>query len=271
MSRKKQSFRENFYTNIAPIITGVGASIVILGALFKIEHYTGASEMLIVGMGTEAVIFLMFAFAPVPHDPDWSLVYPQLADDYDANALENSKEGTVSKLNDMMEKAKIDQQLVEKLGRGMSNLSDSVGKMGELSNASVATAEYAKNVKTASTQLVEMNKSYDSTISSMKEMAGASNDAKAYHSQVQGITKNLGALNAVYESELKDASSHLKSLNSFYGSVAKAMENIAAAGNESQQFRSEMGKLTQNLTSLNNVYGSMLTAMRGGASAPAAK
>jgi gliding motility-associated protein GldL len=271
MSRKKLSFKDNFYINVAPIITGVGASIVILGALFKIQHYTGASEMLIVGMSVEAVIFLMFAFAPIPHEPDWSLVYPQLADDYDPIAIESGKEGPVSKLNDMMDKAKIDQQLVEKLGRGMSNLSDSVSKMGELSNASVATAEYAKNVKSASSQLVEMNKSYDSTISSMKEMAGASNDAKAYHSQVIGITKNLGALNAVYESELKDASSHLKSLNSFYGSVAKAMENISAAGNESAQFRTEMSKLTQNLTSLNNVYGSMLTAMRGGAPAPAAK
>lgn len=271
MSRKKKSFKDNFFTNIAPVITGLGASVVIMGALLKLIHGPYAKEMLVVGMTVEAILFGMFAFAPVPHDPDWALVYPQLADDYDPDAIENSKEGAVQKMNDMLEKAKVDQVLMEKLGRGMNNLADNVNKMGDLSSASVATADYAKNVKAASTQLVEMNKSYGTTITAMGEMSKAAGDAKAYQAQVQTVTKNLGALNAVYETELKDATGHLKSMNQFYGSVSKAMENISAASAESQQFRAEMSKLTQNLTSLNNVYGSMLTAMRGGASAPAAK
>jgi gliding motility-associated protein GldL len=82
MSAKKGGFQEKFYTKIAPIITGVGASIVILGALFKIMHWTGAGPMLIIGLGTEALLFLLFAFAPQVHDPEWSRVYPELDDEY---------------------------------------------------------------------------------------------------------------------------------------------------------------------------------------------
>jgi gliding motility-associated protein GldL len=263
MSSKNQSFKDRFYTNIAPVITGVGASVVILGALFKIMHWPGAAPMLIVGLGTEALLFLLFAFAPQHHDPDWTRVYPQLADDFEETAVEDkNKPGITKQLDNMLEKAKIDQTLVEKLGRGMASLSDSVGKIGELGNASVATSEYAKNVTAASKSLTEMNKSYGTTIQAMSELSSASVDAKAYHSQVQGITKNLGALNAVYELELKDANNHLKAMNKFYGNLSNAMESMADASKDTASFKTELGKLTTNLTSLNKVYGSMLTAMK---------
>jgi gliding motility-associated protein GldL len=264
MSTKKQTFREVFYSRYAPVITGIGASVVILGALFKIQHYPGAGPMLIIGLGTEALLFLLFAFAPQVHEPDWSRVYPQLADDYETEMLdEKGGSGVTKRLDDMLDKAKIDQQLVERLGRGMSTLSDSVNKIGELGNASVATAEYAKNVKQASTSMMELNKSYGTTITAMGDMANASVDAKSYHVQVQSITKNLGALNAVYELELNDANSHLKAMNKFYTNLSSAMDSMADASKDTATFKTELGKLTSNLTSLNNVYGNMLSAMRG--------
>ncbi|MES2386702.1 MAG: gliding motility protein GldL [Bacteroidota bacterium] len=273
MSSKKQTFKEKFYINIAPVITGIGASVVILGALFKIQHYPGAGPMLIVGLGTEAILFLLFAFAPQFHDPDWTRVYPQLADDYEPEAADDkSKPGITKKLDDMLEKAKIDQTLVEKLGRGMNSLSESVNKIGELGNASVATAEYAKNVKAASGSMVDMNKAYGTTIQALTEISNATVDAKAYHAQVQGVTKNLGALNAVYELELKDANTHLKAMNKFYTNLSGAMENMAEASKDTANFKTELSKLTTNLTSLNSVYGNMLAAMRGPvAGAPAGK
>ena len=88
-------------------------------------------------------------------------------------------------------------------------------------------------------------------------------DAKEYHSQVQVMTKNLGALNAVYEMELKDANSHLKAMNKFYSNLTTAMEGMADASRESQNFKNQMSQLTTNLSSLNKVYGNMLTAMKG--------
>lgn len=268
MSSKKKTFKEKFYENIAPVITGVGASVVIIGALFKIQHYPGASALLIIGLGTEAVLFFMFAFAPQVHEPDWTRVYPQLADDYDAEEQDDkNKGGVVSKMGDLLEKAKIDQSLLEKLGRGMSSLSDTATKMQELGNASVATAEYSKNIKAAAGNLGEINKAYGTTITAMGELANASVDAKNYHSQVQTITKNLGALNAVYEMELQDANNHLKAMNKFYTNLTSAMESMADASKDTSVFRDELGKLTKNLTSLNNVYGSMLSAMRSSTAA----
>lgn len=70
---------------------GWGAAVVIVGALFKIEHLPGASIMLSVGLGVEAFIFFMSAFEPIHEDPNWELVYPELAlghsDELDHNQL----------------------------------------------------------------------------------------------------------------------------------------------------------------------------------------
>jgi len=132
-----------------------------------------------------------------------------------------------------------------------------------MSDAVSASNDYTKNVQSASKSMGELSKSYGDTVAAMSVMANTSKDAAAYHSQIQSVTKNLGALNAVYEMELKDADSHLKAMNKFYSNLTSAMENMADASKESEQFKSQMGKLTTNITSLNKVYGNMLAAMKG--------
>ena len=240
-----------------------------MGALFKIQHWPGGGTILTIGLVTEAVLFLMFAFAPQAHDWDWSKVYPQLGSDWEGDDEEivqpSNKPGVSASasLDKMFDRANIDQTMIDKLGKGMSNLSESVTKIGELGNASVATSEYAKNVKTASQSLMQMNKSYAGVVGSMTEMGKVATDVQQYSQQLQGVTKNLNQLNAVYEMELKDANNHLKSMNKFYSNLASAMENMTEANKDTQQFRSEMSKLNGNLTSLNNVYGGMLSAMKG--------
>src|ERR1700749_3309347 len=84
MSKKGGNF---LFDVLMPKVYGIGAAVVIVGALFKIQHWDGASQMLTVGLLTEAVIFFLSAFQPQPHDPDWSLVYPQLADDYKGEGI----------------------------------------------------------------------------------------------------------------------------------------------------------------------------------------
>lgn len=264
-----KSGKEKFYSDVAPIITGLGAAVVILGALFKIQHYPGASIMLIVGLGTEAALFVMFAFAPKDpadaHLSDWAKVYPQMA----AGSLDVEEEEAATpnnltqKLGDMMANANIDQNVINGLGAGLNGLKDSVSKMGDLSNAAVATDEYAKNVKVASKSLESVSKSYATTAEAMSGMANTATDAKEYHSQVQAITKNLGSLNAVYEMELQDANSHLKAMNKFYANLSSAMENMSDAAKDTDSFKNALSGLTTNLTQLNSVYGNMLTAMKG--------
>lgn len=273
MSSKKGGFVDLLFTTLMPKVYGIGAAVVIMGAMFKILHLPGASAMLGIGLTTEAIIFFISAFEPPHKELDWTKVYPELSEDY-AGAPAKPRiaqkggapagDSTSQKLDHMLEKAKIGPELVESLGKGMTNLANNVKSMGGLSDASVATEEYAKNVKSASNSLTSMNKSYSEAMGAMSEMATATKDTKEYHDQVKNVTKNLGALNAVYEMELQDANSHVKAMQRFYGNVSGVMESMEKAGKESAEFSSQLKKLTGNLSSLNNIYGSMLTAMRGG-------
>ena len=119
----------------------------------------------------------------------------------------------------------------------------------------------------------EVNKSYDTTLKAMQEMAtvsrsatadmaNSSQNAKEYHTQVQSVTKNLEALNAVYELELQDANSHVKAMNKFYSNLTTSLESMSKATEDAEQFKSEIKQLTSNLANLNTVYGNMLTAMK---------
>lgn len=270
MSANKGGFKELLFTTIMPKVYGIGAAVVIVGAMFKILHLPGASEMLTVGLTTEAIIFFLSAFEPQHRGLDWSKVYPELSDDYDGPkaqpraAVAPAKGGAAQQMDNMLAEAKVGPELIKSLGDGMKGMADSAKKMSNLGEASVATSEYATNVKSASKSLVEMNKSYATTVSSMAAMAEASKDSGDYHKQVQNVTKNLGALNAVYEMELKDANSHVKAMNKFYANVTSAMEGMAEAAKDTENFRSGMTKLNTNITSLNSIYGNMLAAMRGG-------
>ena len=263
MSRKG-GFQELLYSTIMPKIYGIGASIVIIGAMFKILHWSGGGLMLGIGLTTEAIIFFLSAFEPKRTDIEWAKVYPELADDYDGppRVLESNK-GTANQMDKMLAEAKVGPELIKSLGDGMKSMADSARKMSAMGDAAGATNEYAANMKSASKTLSEMNKSYSNAIEAASSMAEATKDTKEYHSQVQNVTKSLGALNAVYEMELKDAQSHTKALNKFYANVTGALENMAEAGKETATFQAELNKLTSNISALNKVYGNMLTAMRG--------
>ncbi|WP_309989229.1 MULTISPECIES: gliding motility protein GldL [Dyadobacter] len=267
----KSSGPNFFWDKLVPTIYSAGAAVVILGALFKIQHWDGGGPMLTAGLGTEVLIFLLYALQTltqsVDKDPDWTRVYPELADDYSGPAISRSSapsSNITAKLDNMLDNAKISPEIFESLGKGFKNLSETVGKITDLTDATVATNDYAKNVKTASTAISDMNKSYGVAINAMSSMADATKDAQSYRDQFQLITKNMGALNAVYELELQDTTKHLKAMNAFYGNLTAAMENMADATKESQVFKSEMARLTNNISSLNGIYGNMLTAMRGG-------
>ncbi len=269
MSKKKGGFTELLYKTIMPKVYGIGAAVVIIGALFKILHLTGADEMLMIGLSVEAGIFFLSAFEPPAHETDWTKVYPELAEDFEGQVTSptvrkaGSSDSPLLKVDEMLRTAKVDQNLLDNLGKGLSNLATSASQMTNLSNAAVATNEYANNVKTASKALGDMNVSYKTAIEAVGSMANASKDAGEYHSQVQKVTKNLAALNSVYEMELKDADSHVKNMNKFYESLTGAMQGLTKVGDNTSKFTSELGKLSDNLAALNNVYGSMLTAMRG--------
>ncbi len=275
---KKGGFQELLYSTIMPKVYGIGAAIVITGAMFKLLHLTGAGAMLGVGLTTEAIIFFLSAFEPKKHEPDWTKVYPELAEDYDgpvgARSVKSKGGDSVTrKLDTLMESNKIGPELVESLGRGMRSLSETTFKLGKLGDAAMATSQYSDSMKAAASTVGQVNKTISESVGSMVEMANVSKDAalqmanvskdsREYHTQVQNVTKNLGALNAVYEMELQDANSHIKAMNKFYSNLTSSMDSMAQATEDSEQFKVEINKLTSNLTKLNNIYGGMINAMK---------
>jgi gliding motility-associated protein GldL len=276
---KRGGFQELFFSTIMPKVYGIGAAVVIVGAMFKLLHIAGAGVMLGVGLTTEAVIFFLSAFEPKKVEPDWTKVYPELAEDYEgavgARSIKGKPQESVSKkLDTMLESAKIGPELVDSLGRGMRSLSETTSRLGQMGNAAVATSEYSNSVKAAAANINKMNQSYAESVGSMvemanvskvatAEMANASKDSREYHNQVQSVTKNLGALNAVYEMELQDANQHIKAMNKFYTNLTTSLDSMAKATEDADKFKGEINKLTTNLARLNNIYGGMINAMKG--------
>ena len=231
---------------------GFGAAVVIVGALFKIQHWPFASLMLIVGLGTEALIFIFSAFEPIHEDPNWELVYPELAlghsDDLDHEALPAANRnrggaggsGITDQLDKMLEEAKIDGQLLERLGDGMRALGENAAQLKGVTSAAAATDSYVSSLQAASDKVSSLSEAYERASVSISGMTSTQKEGESFGEQMQKVSKNLAALNNVYELQLKGSSSHLEATEKFQGQVTEMMKN---------------------LTDLNTVYGNMLKAM----------
>ncbi len=258
---KSGSFLESkTFKSIMAKIYGLGASVVILGALFKLQHYPGAGVMLIVGLGTEAFIFAISAFEPIKEDYDWTLVYPELA------GVEDTKKGSGSKsaseeLDKAFEEAQIDQSLIQRLGDGMKSFSDNVSKMSELTDAAVATDDYTSKVKEAAQNIDKINQSYSENLQALENLNQSSEVTKEYFDQIKQASQKLASLNSVYDMELEETNNHIKSLNKYYDSLSRTIENLSGSQEETAKLKDEFNRLNQNLGSLNSVYGNMLSAM----------
>jgi len=249
-----------------------GASIVIIGALFKILHLGGiwGNYMIGLGLGVEAFLFFLTGFFPPAPEPAWDRVYPELSDDFSGElptvsarpaAVAQTGFSSSAALDKMLVDAKIGPELIESLGHGLRTFGDKVAAISSVADASSATTEFTGKVKQASASFDNLNGAFSKATAQLVEMGETSIDAKAYHEQVNNLAKNLSALNAVYELELQDSSAHLKSMNKFYQNLSLTMNNFNESMEDSRQFKEEVGKLAKNLSSLNAIYGNMLTAM----------
>ncbi|REJ85038.1 MAG: gliding motility protein GldL [Bacteroidetes bacterium] len=245
---------------------GWGAAVVILGALFKIQHYPGAGIMLFIGLTTEAIIFFFSAFEPPHEEVDWSLVYPELAgmsDDEPHSRKEKKKktDPVAQQLDRLMADAKIGPELIESLGTGLRALSENTANMANMSTASVATEAYVQNVTKAAQSIGEMSNSYIRAAQAVEQLSATSEDVRVYKDQVVSAGKNLAALNAVYELQLQDSNENLKQTSKFYEGINELMANLNSSLDDTKKYRDEVGMLAKNLSQLNTVYGNMLSAM----------
>ena len=242
-----------------------GASIVIIGALFKIQHWPGSDIAIIAGLGTEAVLFIMFGL-DIPHEEyDWSLAYPELGgmgthdDEHHAPAATGLPVSNA--LDKMLEDAKIGPELIESLGAGMRSLSEGASKIGDITNAHEVTNEYVASVKSASQNVAHLADTYSKAASSMASLAESNEAGHSIGESLNSVSKNLSALNATYELQLQGSRGHLDATEKFYGGLADLMKNLHDSVEDTKKYRQEMSTLSNNLTALNSIYGNMLGAM----------
>ncbi len=255
------------WKNFMAKLYGFGAAIVIVGAMFKINHWKGATAMLVVGLSTEAVIFFFSAFEPPHEEVDWSLVYPELAgmhgEEGEAEKLIEDDKGTITEqLDDMLEDAKIGPELIASLGEGMRSLSDQASKLNNITDASVATDEYVTSVKSAAKNVNTLSDSYSKASESLLGLSLTSDESSNFGEQINKVSKNLSALNASYELQLQGSNEHLKTTSKFYDGLADLMKNLNDSVDDTKKYKEQIGQLSSNLESLNTIYGNMLTAMR---------
>jgi gliding motility-associated protein GldL len=269
---------------------GLGASVVIVGALFKIQHWPAAGTMLTIGLLTEAVIFFFSAFEPLHEEIDWSLVYPELAGIPEDEALGVSTDGkyrgavgggvvgggagsaALAKFDEMLEKAEITPDLFQKLGTGMKKLGDATASMNAMGDVSAASTKYYNTINTANDSLGKLTESYQSTTKVISETGTAyskitdsiaviETGGKSYQHQLEVLNKNLAALNAVYELQRKGADEHVKESETLHKGIQGLMKDLSESAGDTKKYREQITKLNDNLSALNNVYGNMLAAM----------
>jgi len=236
---------------------GWGASLVILGALFKINHYEGASLMLILGMGTEAIIFFFSAFEKPHVEVDWSAVYPELAPQYGGGghvsgapkaARQEQTNKPIDDLNQLFKQAGVNVNLIQDFGDGLRKFGDTARQMVNVSSAAAANSELVGNMTKASENLVKLNAAYETQIKNVSEIAPIN---------TQKLQTAMDELSGNLHSSITELSNKLNtSVGDLSGQVQSSAEQI-------NNYQKQMQMLTTNISALNNVYGNMLSAMTG--------
>ena len=243
---------------------GLGAAVVLVGALFKIQHWPMADFFLIIGLSTEAVIFAFSAFEPLHEEPDWSLVYPEWATAEHALGEDFKKDDQRSiteQLDNMLESAKIEPELIESLGMGMRSLSDQARQMGEITGAAAATSEYAESLKGASSKVSQLSDSYAKASESLVGLTENVDAGRSAGESLGRMSKNLGDLNEMYELQLRTSREKMEAANTMFAGMGEMLTHLRDSVDDTKRYKENISELSTNLAKLNTVYGNMLNAM----------
>ncbi|MDC3070759.1 gliding motility protein GldL [Bacteroidota bacterium] len=193
-----------WYKVMMPKLYGWGASLVIIGALFKIQNWPFAGLFLTIGLTTEAVIFFFSAFEKQYEDYDWSLVYPELAHMQDPSAKKPAQQ-----LDEALQRAKIDNELIESLNEGLRSFGDATTKLNETIAAAASINDYNDQIQEGVKNMNALNSLYELQLQASNQQMEATNqflnnlqssveDSKRFQEQVSSLAENLESLNKVY-------------------------------------------------------------------------
>lgn len=220
---------------------GWGASVVIVGALFKIQHWKFAGLFLTLGLLTEAIIFFFSAFEPLHEELDWTLVYPELAGMSEQDEIEEMKEigsvggRPVEKIENLLGEASLNEDTLKNIGNGLQKLNVAASGIAEISGATAATREFLQNIQNAAGSVGSMNETYAATTQSIKD--SASSLASAYLSSAQQVAQSGSEVAGSYQK------------------IAETLKGEHQLISQSGQVHEQhLEALNKNLSALNAVY-----------------
>ena len=204
---------------IMNFVYGMGASVVLVGALFKILHFSigplTGGVMLTIGLLTEAAIFFISAFEPVEEELDWSLVYPELAggEGLDKIAGGGDAEGLLSsKLDTMLAEANLDSEMMSRLSSSIQNFAGAAENIGPAADSVAATTKYSEQLTLAASNMESLNSLYKVQFDSASKQAEMSEavaeNTERLKDQMESLATNLSSLNGVYGGMLSAMSSN---------------------------------------------------------------
>ncbi|MCX7986073.1 MAG: gliding motility protein GldL [Bacteroidales bacterium] len=242
------------WKNFMAKLYGFGASVVIIGAMFKIMHWPGAGIMIVAGLSTEAIIFFFSAFEPLHEEVDWTLVYPELAGITDDDEMENFKESITSsrgnvvleKFENLFDQSTLTPETLEKLSEGFAKLNNTVSGLADISEATAATKAFATNFQTAAQSLDSLTSLYSESSNNLANSISALSNT--YQKTAQIIEQTGQKVSEqVQESGMNMANAYQK--------LAESISVYSSAMTSgSQTYTGQVEKLNKNLSELNALY-----------------
>jgi len=215
---------------IINVVISLGAAVVILGALTKLINLPGADWLLVVGLLTEAVIFVIYAFLPPP-----DMGTPS------SGAGSGATESVVSS----MEAAKLDEAAFKKLSTSFEKLNDTAKHLGDLADMAKSSKDFTNNTKDAAIALGTVKDSVASVATNLGSFASASDGVKNLNEQFVTMTKTMEAM------------------NNYYSKLSEASNAMSSSAADAVRAKEQISLLADNLTKLNQIYSNMLNAMQG--------
>ena len=260
------------YKTFMGYVYGIGASIVMIGAYFKLTHIPGADLMLGLGLGVEALIFFLSAFEPQHLEYQWDNVFVELEEDWDgetrtkfgttnaggSNAVANLDGAMIDK---MFDKMNVNPDTLNKIGRGLDRLAENANGIAEVSNAMAATNTYAKAMEQATKSISDFANNYTKTneqlTASLSKLDFSALDANT----IKKVATSMQSLNSIYELQLQSAEQTSDATKKLTATMTQYMDNLSVSANNANELNKQLTQLSNRLTALNNVYGGMLSAM----------
>lgn len=243
-------------------VYGWGAALVLVGALFKLQHWNHSGIMLTIGLLTEAFIFFISSFEPPMEQPEWSRVYPELQDDYElVETGEDAKSSLKSNIDSLLGSTNITPELLTKIGKSLVDLSNTASGISDISSATLATDVYVKNLNSASESMIafsDVNTQANTTLSnSIGELVGTySNTASKISKTGEGMLTKLNESSEKFTRQIDESGNKLvESYHKLSGSIEKGFKEL---DQNSANYGDNLQRLNKNIESLNGNYEKQL-------------